>query len=372
MPPKRPLASNSKVSKKKKNKATSTSGPYTPSQLPLKDDMKVNYTKAQLESFYDLRVRRYEDLLHCARTNAPHCLLLMPDPGVYAISMARTCYTLRIKLELVDIFHYLQKHLTKPLVKDKNRTKSTITYRNFGLNMGIDIAHSTVYDFIRKEETIRKLADQLPLDAKYMTNRKNRMVEEVLYLWLQNQRSRQIPVNGKMIMEAAQVTYTVLVDEYEKSDTRDAVAPSFSASWFNAFKKRYQISYSQLHGEAGGVDLVAIEPELRDIRAVCANYSPDDIFNCDETGVYLKELVTKSYTVPEKTSGSKPNRSARVSILFCVNASGSSLVLSEDPKMSALRPLLIGKYTCLPYYALFFPRCYFLDWLPQLFFLLIH
>lgn len=87
-----------------------------------------------------------------------------------------------------------------------------------------------------------------------------------------------------------------------------------------------------------------IEPELRDIRKVCANYQPDDIYNCDETGVYLKELVTRSYTVPEDTAGTKPNRSARVSILFCVNASGSSLVLAEDPKMSALRPLVIGKY----------------------------
>lgn len=145
-------------------------------------------------------------------------------------------------------------------------------------------------------------------------------------------------------MEAARVTYTVLVDVYEKSDTRDAVVPSFSASWFNAFKKRYHISYNQLHGEAAGVDLVAIEPELRNIRAVCANYSPDDIYNCDETGVYLKELVTKSYTVPEGTGGTKPNRSARVSILFCVNASGSSLILAEDPKMSALRPMVIGEY----------------------------
>lgn len=165
----------------------------------------------------------------------------MPDLGIYAISMARACYTLRVKLELIDIFQYLRKRLTQPLVKDKTRTKSLITFRNFGHNIGIDIPHSKMYDLIDTESKIRKLADQLPVDAKYMSNRKNRMVEEVLFLWLQDQRSRQIPINGKMIMEAAQVTYTGLVDEYEKDDTREAVVPSFSASWFDAFKKRYRI-----------------------------------------------------------------------------------------------------------------------------------
>ncbi|KAG9064927.1 hypothetical protein KI688_003189 [Linnemannia hyalina] len=113
-----PVNKANKVSKTKKNKLTSTSGPYTPLQLPFNDDKSATYTKAQLERFYDLRVRRYEDPLQCARANAAHCLLLKPDPGVYAISMTRTCYTLRVKLEPIDIFRYLQKHLTKPLAKD--------------------------------------------------------------------------------------------------------------------------------------------------------------------------------------------------------------------------------------------------------------
>ncbi|KAF8930879.1 hypothetical protein BGZ47_000345 [Haplosporangium gracile] len=273
-----PVNKANKVSKKK-SKPTSTSGPYIALQLPLNDDKSAIYTKAQLEGFYDLRVRRYEDFLQCARTNAAHCLFLKPDPGVYAISMMRTCYTLHVKLELIDIFHYLQKHLTKRLAKDSTQIRTTI------------------------EAKIRALGDHLPVDAKYVVNRKNRTVEE-------DQRSKQVPINGKMIMEAAQVIYTVLVNSYEDTGTRVGVIPSFSASWFDAFKKQYRISYYQLHGEAAGVDLDAIEPELRDIRTLCVNYSPDDIYNCDETGVYLKELVTRSYTIPEGTGGTKPNRRA--------------------------------------------------------------
>ncbi|OAQ22274.1 hypothetical protein K457DRAFT_45895, partial [Linnemannia elongata AG-77] len=61
---------------------------------------------------------------------------------------------------------------------------------------------------------------------------------------------------------------------------------SFSTSWFDAFKKRHRIAYCQLRGEAGSVDLEAIEPELAEIRQLCAMYDPENIYNCDETGLY--------------------------------------------------------------------------------------
>ncbi|KAG0248505.1 hypothetical protein BGZ95_008025, partial [Linnemannia exigua] len=80
----------------------------------------------------------------------------------------------------------------------------------------------------------------------------------------------------------------------------------------------------------------AIEDELVEIRRICAEYSPDNIYNCDETGIYLKELSSKSYTFRGDKAGGKPIREARVSLLMCVNASGSSVRKAET--MSALRP----------------------------------
>jgi len=234
-----------------------------------------------------------------------------------------------------------------PKSTKKSEDKSVVNLRNFGEYIGYSIPRTTLSNFIAKESTLRQVAELLPVGSKYIVNRKNRIVEEVLVLWLQDQRSRHVPVDGKMIKEAAQVTYTVLVDSFDPDDLRGGVVPSFSTSWFDAFKKRYRISYHQLYGEAGGVDLEAIEPRLREIRAVCATYPVDDIYNCDETGVYLKELVTRSYTIPEEKSGVKANRSCRVSILFCVNASGSSLALAEREDMSALRPLVIGNVLIL-------------------------
>jgi len=83
------------------------------------------------------------------------------------------------------------------------------------------------------------------------------------------------------------------------------------------------------------------EPELVEIRALAAQFHPRNIVNCDETGMYLKELDTKSYTTVEWTSGAKAYRNARVTILFCINADGSSLDLANT--IDAFKPLIVGK-----------------------------
>ena len=142
--------------------------------------------------------------------------------------------------------------------------------------------------------------------------------------------------------EAAKTTYTILADQkYPFDSDSDDTLPSFSASWFDGFKKRHNITYCQLRGEAASVDLEAIEPELVQIRQLCAQYTPDNIYNCDETGFYLKELDQKSYTTQLSESGVKANRNCRVTILFCINASGTSLLKAKH--MDALKPQVIGK-----------------------------
>ncbi|KAG9071228.1 hypothetical protein KI688_008773 [Linnemannia hyalina] len=157
--------------------------------------------KRHNSKIYTLPVLRYDDLLKCARTGAPHSGLLFPHPGVFVITMVRTYYTLLIKLEL-------QWHMRVPKKTNRSEDKSVVTLRNFGEYIGYDISRTTLSNFIRKEIPLRQVADLLPVESKCIVNRKNRIVEEVLVLWLEDQRSRHVPVDGK-INEAAQVTYAV-------------------------------------------------------------------------------------------------------------------------------------------------------------------
>lgn len=210
--------------------------------------------------------------------------------------------------------------------------------------VGRDIPKSTLNDMIKLEDDLRMAENVLPDGAKYLVTRKHMELELVLLQWIESQRARNVPVSGKMIKKAAEITYTVLADYQEQGDAAvSEIEPSFAASWswFEGFKQHHKITYCKLHGEAALVDLDAIEPELVTTREICKEYNPEDIYNCDETGMYLKELDTKSYTVIKSTAGAKAARDCRVSILFCINASGSSLALSK--KYPALKPLVIGK-----------------------------
>ncbi|KAG0248208.1 hypothetical protein BGZ95_008156, partial [Linnemannia exigua] len=79
---------------------------------------------------------------------------------------------------------------------------------------------------------------------------------------------------------------------------------------------------------------------MNELRNICSVSEPNDIYTCSEIAMCLKELSTHTYTTEDLISGSKPDRGAsRVSILFCVNASGSSL--SRAAVEEALRPQVI-------------------------------
>ena len=127
---------------------------------------------------------------------------------------------------------------------------------------------------------------------------------------------------------------------------------SFTTSWRSRMTQEYSVAYCSLRGEAGSVDKDAIAERMNTIRNTYSEFEPDNIYNCDETGMYLKELSIRSYTTVELASGAKPKRGAasRVSILFCVNASGSSLVQART--IEALRPLVIGKCINMPCHSI--------------------
>ncbi|GFX17705.1 tigger transposable element-derived protein 1 [Trichonephila clavipes] len=64
------------------------------------------------------------------------------------------------------------------------------------------------------------------------------------------------------------------------------------------------------------------------------DYSSDQVFNADETGLYWKKLLNHTYIAKdEKTASGHKASKDRVTLLFCSNASGDRM----------LKPLLINK-----------------------------
>ena len=103
----------------------------------------------------------------------------------------------------------------------------------------------------------------------------------------------------------------------------------FTASngWLSRFAARHQIKFTNLHGGSAKVSPDAAQQWKTKLPEICAGYSPSNIFNCDETGVFFQALHQKSL-IPEggSNSGIKISND-RFSVLVCANALGEKMKL---------------------------------------------
>ena len=108
-----------------------------------------------------------------------------------------------------------------------------------------------------------------------------------------------------------------------------------------AIKKTLYLSLVQPHldyccvvwSECNKSDSLKLDRIHRDVLpSLIKDWSPEDIYNCDETGLYYRALPDGTYTRRgEKVSGGKKSKN-RLTILLCCNSEGSHL----------LPPLVIG------------------------------
>jgi DDE superfamily endonuclease len=73
---------------------------------------------------------------------------------------------------------------------------------------------------------------------------------------------------------------------------------------------------------------------LSDLQAVINQYPPEDVFNCDETGLFFKESTDRTFAFSSHDlKGIKKDKS-RITILLCTNTTGTK----------KLYPFVIGKH----------------------------
>ena len=64
-----------------------------------------------------------------------------------------------------------------------------------------------------------------------------------------------------------------------------------NSGWLHRFKKRYGINLHTICGESAKVEEEAVMPWInRILRNIVDGYSPDCIYNADETGLFWKML----------------------------------------------------------------------------------
>ncbi|XP_063215856.1 tigger transposable element-derived protein 6-like [Bacillus rossius redtenbacheri] len=165
---------------------------------------------------------------------------------------------------------------------------------------------------------------------KRMLGAKYDELEEKLLDWFNHSRSQNLPLSGPIMKEKADMLALKSgVDDFKCSN-----------GWLQRFMQRHNLVFRSVCGESADVDNQKVEEWMEISKNTINQYSPRDIYNMDETGVFYNLLPdhTMAYR-GEPCHGGKRSKE-RITVALCCNADGSD----------KMKPLVIGKFLK--------PRCF--------------
>ena len=125
----------------------------------------------------------------------------------------------------------------------------------------------------------------------------NADMEQCLYLWFANARSKNVPLTDEILKEKA---------KHFSDET--GVTDKYSNGWLQLFKARHGISSHVISGESAGVDRALIDHGRKEAIRNMKAFAPKDVFNIDETGLFFRMLPDRSLSTVEYTKGTKKKK----------------------------------------------------------------
>lgn len=137
----------------------------------------------------------------------------------------------------------------------------------------------------------------------------NEEINKILYQWFLDARTRNLPVSGPILQEQAKLIAQRLGKEDFKA----------SNGWLESFRTRHNITLKKICGEAKDVNIATVDDWKLKLRELIEDYAPENVGNCDETGLFFKALPSKTLTLKnEKCVGGKLPKE-RLTVLLCAS-----------------------------------------------------
>ncbi|GFY07395.1 tigger transposable element-derived protein 1 [Trichonephila clavipes] len=161
-----------------------------------------------------------------------------------------------------------------------------------------NLGESTVRAIKKNEAAIRKsVISGTKLSTKFASYTRDVLIERTevaIAIWIEEQVQRRIPVSGYLIQEKALQFYKSM-KQSEPSTSASQAGKGFSASkgWLTGFLKRNALHNIKITGEIATADERAAKIFPEELAKIIkdGDYSADQVFNADETGLYWKKIA---------------------------------------------------------------------------------
>ncbi|XP_005098847.1 tigger transposable element-derived protein 4 [Aplysia californica] len=168
-----------------------------------------------------------------------------------------------------------------------------------------------------REETRSTAKDFQNLSRKRKARFKEEDVDIALNVWLCQKNEHCARINGPILKQKAQQLAEEMGHDFTPSE-----------GWLSRFKERHSITFRR--GHAREIEKQRTDFELAQnwkdrvmVGGFLNDYSPNDIYNAGETGIFFKGLPDRGFVYRNaKISGGKKQKD-RLTILICANMSGT-------------------------------------------------
>ena len=126
-----------------------------------------------------------------------------------------------------------------------------------------------------------------------MKEGKREYIEDVLYQWFKSTRGMGAPISGPILLQKAEEIASKMNLDFTPN-----------MSWIDRFKKRRGILRKAVSGEQASVDFT--ETQAQDwlessLPGLLNDYSPENIYNANETELFFKCLQDRTLTFKGET-----------------------------------------------------------------------
>ncbi|XP_066253848.1 tigger transposable element-derived protein 4-like [Euwallacea similis] len=152
-------------------------------------------------------------------------------------------------------------------------------------------------------------------------------IDKLCYDWFVKARNKGISLSGPLgRAKTKDIAQTLKYKNF-----------SASSGWLEKFRKKHNITFKVISGEARSVNSGDVESVLNKMTSLIKDYSSKNIFNADDTGLFFRALLDKTLTFKREKCTSEKLSKDRVTILHCVNMDGEKerllvIGITKNPK----------------------------------------